>query len=216
MPRSCWLRQGGAWDARFDKTTKEGETLTKLLLTVVAALMLAGVPLAAKAGGNVSVGIVIGGGDGSYYRRGGYSQRDIEYILIRDGYEIDHIDRRGDSFFVRVIFGYEIFEGYIDCYNGRWLQRSRVGYRNRGGYWARGDWDRDRDWDRGRDRDRDWNRGEDRRRDWNRGRDGERDGNRGRNRDRDGERGRDWNRGYDGDRDSSGGRWRGRDRDGRR
>jgi hypothetical protein len=172
-------------------------------LLAAAALLIAGLPFAAQAGGNVSVGIVIGASDGGYYR-GGYSERDIEYLLIRQGYEIDHIDRRGEAFFVRVILGFDIFEGYIDCYNGRWLQRSRVGYWNGGRDWNRGgyrkgDWDREREWRRDRDRDRDWDRRRSRDRDWDR-REGRGDWDRRRDRDSEGRRGR----GRDRDRD---GRW---------
>jgi len=65
------------------------------------------------------------------------TERDIETVLIRQGYRVDHIDRRGDSFFVRVVRGYDIYDGYIGRDDGLWIVRGWMGRANDGSYWAR-------------------------------------------------------------------------------
>ena len=190
-----------------------------LSLALLAALAVGAVPLAASASSNVSVGIGIS--SGPYYAppppyyypaapvRRALPQRDIEILLINKGYRVEHIDRRGNAYFVRVVYGYDIYDGLIDCYNGAWVTRDRVGYIRNNGYWTVSGgywngWSSRYGWGPPRPYPRayyyqapnywsGWNR------DWNRDRDNDRDHDHDRDRDHDGDRDGHWDRDRDHD-----------------
>src|SRR5262249_29480855 len=132
---------------------KEEASVSKFLTSAALVLALAGIPFAANARTNVQIGVSVGTpvyGGGGYYRGGYDDEASSRSLLGRRGYRVDYIDRRGGTFFVRVYYGPDLYEGLIGCDDGRWLRRDRVEYRR---------WDRDRDWrrrDRDWDRDRDW------------------------------------------------------------
>ncbi len=123
--------------------------MTKFLTATAVALTLAAIPLAANARTNVTIGVQLGTPvySAPYYR--GYDEGSIRAMLYRQGYRIDYIDRRGGVYFVRVYYGPELYQGYINYNDGRWVRRERISYRR---------YDRDhnryRDYNRYRDHDR--------------------------------------------------------------
>jgi hypothetical protein len=121
--------------------------VTKFLTATALALALAGIPLAASARTNVTIGVQVGAPvyGAPYYR--GYDEGSIRAMLYSQGYRVDYIDRRGGVFFVRVFYGPTLYQGTIGCNDGRWIRRERVSYRRYDRDYGR----RDRDWNRGRD-----------------------------------------------------------------
>lgn len=121
--------------------------MTKFLTATAVALALAGIPLAANARTNVTIGVQVGAPvyGTPYYR--GYDEGSIRSMLYRQGYRVDYIDRRGGVFFVRVFYGPTYYQGYIGGDDGRWVSRERISYRSYDRGRDRRDYDR-RDYDR--------------------------------------------------------------------
>lgn len=109
--------------------------MTKFLTATALALTLAGIPLAASARTNVSIGVNIGAPvyGAPYYR--GYDEGAIRAMLYNQGYRVDYINRQGGAYFVRVYYGPELYQGYIGCNDGRWIRRERIAYRGYRGRW---------------------------------------------------------------------------------
>jgi hypothetical protein len=111
------------------------------LLVIAAVVVLAGTAQAADRPAHtripVSPAAAQRAATGAFNHR--LTERDIENRLIGEGYRIDHIDRRGDSYFVRAFLGDDVYSGYIGRDDGRWIKRVWMGLYNDGDYWSRAD-----------------------------------------------------------------------------